>query len=146
MSSTIPTNLPTAARTGATAGDDAALRLPRAMYALNLVAAGLPGAVITFAPEFARTQMFAGDPEPMTLGILGSVWLAIGVVSVLGLRDPRRWQGVFAVQAVYKTVWIATGATALLPGRSDVWPYAIGFGVAVIGFAGALVALREGRR
>lgn len=113
------------------------LRLARLMYGANVVAAGLPGLVITAAPELAAEQMFAGDPEPVTLGILGAIWLAIGLVSVLGLRAPRRYIGVFAVQAVYKTIWILTGALPLWSSRPDVIPFAIGFAIATVGFVGA---------
>lgn len=112
--------------------------LARVMYAGNLVFAGVPGLVITVFPYFARTEMFQGSPEPMTLGMLGAIWLAIGLVSIAGLREPERFLGVFAVQAVYKTIWVATGATALWNAHPEAWIYGIGFGIAALGFVGAL--------
>ena len=120
------------------------LRVARAMYAANVVGAGLPGLVMTVAPTFAAEQMFAGDQDPVTFGILGAIWLSIGAVSVLGLRDPRRYLGVFVVQALYKTIWIATGALPLVALRPDVAPFAIGFAVVTVGFAAALVLTGTG--
>lgn len=118
------------------------LGIARFMYGANIVAAGVPGLVITFAPGVAD-GMFAGAQEAVTFSMLGATWLAIGVVSVLGLRDPRRYAGVFALQAVYKTIWIVTGAIPLWSTRPDVLPYAIGFAIAVVGFVGAFAATRR---
>ena len=68
------------------------------------------GGVVLFAPEkFARK--FVGFParlpsvEPITFGALGSVWLAFGVISLLGLRAPLRFLPVFLMQLVYKSAW-----------------------------------------
>ena len=111
----------------------------RVMYGANLLLAGLPGLAITALPTYARTEMFPGSPEPMTLGMLGAIWLAIGLVSAAGLLDPERYLGVFAVQAVYKTIWVVTGATVLWSTHPQAWIYAVGFALAAVGFVGALV-------
>lgn len=113
--------------------------MARVMYGANVLGAGLPGLVITAFPTFARTEMFQNDPEPMTLGMLGAIWLAIGIVSLAGLRDPERFLGVFAVQALYKSIWVITGATALWNHHPEAWVYGITFGLLVVGFVGALI-------
>ncbi len=114
-------------------------RLARAMYAANILFAGIPGLIITFAPRFAETQMFVGSQERVTFSMLGAIWLSIGIISSLGLRNPRRYVGVFAVQVVYKTIWIAMTALPLRTSRSDVIPFALGFALVAVGFAGAFV-------
>lgn len=122
-----------------------ARRLARVMYGANVVGAGLPGLVIVAAPEFAADNFFGEPQDVVGLGILGSIWLSIGLVSILGLREPDRYLGVFAVQALYKTIWIATGALPLLRARPDVIPYAAGFTVVTVGFVGALVLAARAR-
>ncbi|MEO0605685.1 MAG: hypothetical protein AAF211_29905 [Myxococcota bacterium] len=111
----------------------------RVMFGANVLGAGVPGLIITAFPHFARTEFFQNDPEPLTFGMLGAIWLSIGIVSVFGLRDPERFLGVFAVQAVYKTIWVLTGATALWNVHPEAPAYGIGFGLLAIGFAGALM-------
>ena len=113
--------------------------LARVMFGANVVFAGLPGFVISAFPTFARTEMFQNDPEPMTLGMLGAIWLAIGLVSLAGLRDPERFLGVFAVQALYKAIWVVTGATVLWAEHPQAWIYGISFALLAIAFTGALV-------
>jgi hypothetical protein len=82
----------------------------RGLYIANIVGAGVPGALITVAPSFAAEALFGAAQEPMALSILGSVWLAIGLVSVVGLRAPRQLQGLFVVQLVYKLIWLLSFA------------------------------------
>lgn len=116
--------------------------LARVMFAANVVGAGIPGFIITAFPTFARTEFVANNPEPMTFGMLGAIWLSIGIVSIAGLRDPERFLSVFAIQALYKTIWILTGATALWNVHPEAWVYGIAFGLLVIGFVGALAQAR----
>lgn len=114
------------------------LGFARVMFGANILFAGVPGFIITAFPTFARTEMFA-NAEPLTLGMLGAIWLSIGLVSVAGLRDPARFLGVFAVQALYKTIWVATGASVLWNAHPEAPTYGIGFALAAIGFTAALV-------
>ena len=39
-------------------------------------------------------------------GIVGSVWLAFGISSILGLRNPMKFIAVLVLQLIYKVVWI----------------------------------------
>lgn len=112
--------------------------LARLMFAANIVGAGVPGFIITAFPSFARADFMPNNPEPMTFGMLGAIWLSIGIVSIAGLRTPERFLGVFAVQAIYKTIWVLTGATALWHVHPQAWIYGIAFGLLAIGFTGAL--------
>lgn len=118
--------------------------LPKAMFAANIALAGVPGVVIVAAPRWAAANMFAGGPELVTLTMLGSIWTAIGVVSIFGLRNPDRWKALFALQAAYKSIWLVSSFSAGLWGAgTDVIAYVVFFALAVIGFVGAFAAPSE---
>jgi hypothetical protein len=82
--------------------------LIRALYGANIVGAGIPGALITFAPTFAETTLLWGPQDPALLSIVGSIWLAIGLASFLGLFAPFRFLAIFVVQLFYKTIWLTS--------------------------------------
>ena len=76
---------------GATAGkapEGRAGRALRAMFLVNVAGAGLPGAIIVAAPAFAERHVLWPDQDHATMTMLGSIWLAIGLVSVLGACRP----------------------------------------------------------
>ena len=39
-------------------------------------------------------------------GIVGSVWLAFSISSILGLRNPMKFIAILVLQFIYKVVWI----------------------------------------
>lgn len=106
----------------------------RAMYAANIVGAGLPGALMTFAPSWAMESMFGGAQDRIVFGVTGAVWLAIGLLSVAGLFRPLAFATVFVLQIVYKGIWVGAVALPMLAAgerTADVTPYAIFFGLVV---------------
>lgn len=122
----------------------------RGMDAANVVAAGIPGALIVVAPGWARENMFGATQDPVTFGMLGAIWLAIGLLSIVGLRHPVPLAGIFAIQIVDKSVWLAAVALPRLVGGDrlgDVVPFSIFFGVVVACWlVGAPLAHLMGRR
>ena len=112
----------------------------RVMYTTNIVGAGVPGFLVTFFPGLAERHMFgAVAQDGMLFGVTGSVWLAIGLLSVLGLRYPLELAGIFLVQIVYKTVWIlAVGLPLSLQGDPRALPFVLFFALISIGFAYAM--------
>lgn len=116
------------------AGDGGRRRVLRAMYVANILGAGLPGLIITLLPRWAREEMFSVPQDAVFFGMLGSIWLAIGIVSALGLRYPLQFSAIFAVQAIYKALWILTVAIPhFLRGEraADVVPMGIFFAIVV---------------
>lgn len=104
----------------------------RFMYGLNVLAAGVPGLLILFGPESFLSSV---GQDRLYFGALGSVWLAIGALSVLGLRRPLRFSAIFAVQVLYKSVWFATVFLPLAAAgelRSDALPLAFFFALAIV--------------
>ena len=54
-----------------------------------------------------------GD-EPIALSIVASVYLAFGILSVFGLRDPLKFIPVLLLQLCYKLVWFVGAVAPLL--------------------------------
>lgn len=112
----------------------------KVVFFANILWAGIPGLLITFFPRFAQTQilpyMVGGVPQDMlTVRILSSIWLAVGLVSMFGLFNPLPIAGVFVVQIIYKVVWIGVAVLpALLQGETRALPLAVGFGVMIVSF------------
>lgn len=107
----------------------------RGIYAANIIGAGLPGLVITVAPAWAAENMFAVPQDPVTFGMLGAIWLGIGALSAVGLRYPRPFVGLLALQVVYKSTWlVAVALPRIIAGErlADVGPFALFFGLVVV--------------
>lgn len=128
----------TAAEAAEAAMGRARSRLLRGMYGVNVVGAGIPGLATVISPEFTAGYVFGAAQDPVSLRMLGSVWLAVGALSISGFRRPLRFSAVFPVEALYKSVWLATVAPALLRGeRPEVAPMAALF---VVWVAADLIA------
>jgi hypothetical protein len=113
------------------------LRRLRILYMVNVFGAGLSGLLITAAPEWAATNMFWPGQDPAIFSIVGSIWLAIGLASLLGLAQPLRMVAVFAVQLIYKTIWLTTFVLPIVIGgtfRPEGWILVGIFLVLIIGF------------
>lgn len=90
----------------------------RFMYLYTIVGAGGFGLGIVVMPELMKaTFRWPGD-DPIGLGIVGSVYVAFALLSVLGLRDPLKFAPVLLLQLCYKSVWfVAVVLPLLLSGR-----------------------------
>ncbi len=108
-------------------------RLLRGMYGVNVVGAGVPGLVTVLAPGWAADNLFGAPQDPVSLRMLGAVWLSVGALSVLGLRRPMRFSAVFPVEAAYKSLWLVTVVPTLLAGeRPEIVPLAALFAAWVV--------------
>ncbi len=85
----------------------------RFMYLYTILGAGGFGLAILVMPERMRTVLGWPAGEPIALGIVASVYLAFGVLSIFGLRDPLRFVPVLVLQLCYKVVWFAGVAVPL---------------------------------
>lgn len=84
----------------------------RFMYLYTVVGAGGLGLGIIVKPEVTRQMLQWPGDEPLAFGVLGSVYVAFGALSLLGLRHPLKFVPVLLLQLCYKSVWFAG---ALLP-------------------------------
>jgi len=78
----------------------------RFMYIYNAVTAGILGLVIILIPKSLISLLTIPDQEPMVFGIIGSVYLSLGALSLLGLRSPLKFVPILLVQLFYKVVWV----------------------------------------
>lgn len=74
------------------------------MYAYTILMAGGYGLVILIAPEVIRTIFRWPVVEPISNGIVGSVYLAFGILSIFGLRSPLKFTPVLMLQLSYKSI------------------------------------------
>lgn len=77
----------------------------RSMYLYTIVGAGGFGLGILVMPELMKATFRWPGGDPIPLGITGSVYVAFGVLSALGLRDPLKFAPVLLLQLCYKSVW-----------------------------------------
>jgi len=74
--------------------------------------------------------------EPIALGIVGSVYLAFGFLSIFGLRSPLKFVPVLLLQLCYKSIWFIGVILPLLISAqlpSYAIPMAIIFATFIIG-------------
>ncbi len=116
----------------------------RTCLALNLLGAGVPGAVLLANPALAP-EIAGADASTEVARLVGAVWFSIGVVSLVGLARPRTMRGLLGVQVVYKTVYLtAVGIPAVAAGTASTTTtgLAAGFAAIVVGWSAALLATR----
>jgi hypothetical protein len=75
------------------------------MYIYTIVGAGLFGLGMIVIPEMIKTMFTWPVKEPIAFGIVGSVYLAFGLSSILGLRSPLKFVPVLLLQLCYKSIW-----------------------------------------
>jgi hypothetical protein len=77
----------------------------KVMYIYTALGAGLFGLSILIIPETFRSICNLPKQEPISFGITGSVFLAFGIVSILGIKSPLKFAPILLLQMVYKTIW-----------------------------------------
>jgi len=92
----------------------------RLVFGANVLVAGIVGATTLFRPAVARALVFGNTVDPSAaLRIVGSFWLAIALLSAIGVFHPRPMLAVLVVQLLYKGLWLAVVAMpALVAGDS----------------------------
>ena len=83
------------------------------MYMVTIVIAGGYGLGIIFVPDQMKL-IFHTSCDPVPYGILGSLFLAFGLLAVLGLRAPLKFAPVLLLQLTYKLIWLIGVITPLL--------------------------------
>ena len=78
----------------------------KGMYIYTIAGAGGFGLGIIAMPEVMRSIFGWPDQDPIVFGVMGSVWLSFGIISILGLRSPLKFAPVLLLQLCYKVVWL----------------------------------------
>ena len=90
----------------------------RFMYVYTILGAGGFGLGIVAMPRVVKAMLRWPGDEPIAFSIVGSVYVAFGVLSVLGLRGPLKFAPVLLLQLCYKSVWfVAVVLPLLIRGR-----------------------------
>jgi hypothetical protein len=91
------------------------------MYLANIIVAGWISINSLLYPELARVTVFSGKVSySEVIRLVGALWGAIFLLSVLGLWFPQKMQLVLLVQLLYKSSWILIVA---LPAQLKNQPY-----------------------
>jgi hypothetical protein len=105
------------------------------MYGSTVLIAGCIGIGMLILPS-AAYWVFGVDCPQILSGLIGSLFLAIGLVSVLGLVNPVKFIPVLFMQLLYKSAWLCFVVLPLLiTGKLpvDIIPAALVFLAVVIG-------------
>ena len=77
----------------------------KGMYIYTILGAGGFGLGIIVMPDIMRSMYGWPSQDPIVLGIVGSVYLSFGLLSILGLRSPLKFAPILLLQLSYKVVW-----------------------------------------
>jgi hypothetical protein len=108
----------------------------KGMYIFTIIHAGGSGLGIILIPSIVRSIFGWPSQDPIVFGICGSVWVAFGLLSILGLRSPLKYSPVLLLQLSYKVVWfIGVLLPVLIAGKFQVYviAYVVFFAVYIIG-------------
>ena len=108
----------------------------KGMYIFTIIHAGGSGLGLILIPGTVRSIFGWPSQDPIVFGICGSVWMAFGLLSILGLRSPLKYSPVLLLQLSYKVVWfIGVLLPVLIAGRFQVYviAYVVFFAVYIIG-------------
>jgi hypothetical protein len=75
------------------------------MYIYTAIGAGGFGLGIIVVPDLLISVFRGPKQDPITLGITGSVYLAFGILSLLGIRSPLKFVPILLLQLCYKVIW-----------------------------------------
>jgi len=85
----------------------------------SVVATGLGIAILLF-PELTLKLFMMKPQDQIVYGISGSVYLAFGILSMFGLKDPVAWLPILILQFLYKIIWfLLVVGRSLLLGQLD---------------------------
>ena len=77
------------------------------IYIANIIVAGWISITSIFFPKTATTTVFQNAYQPTeVIRLVGCLWLAIAVLSVLGLWKPISFSPILLVQLIYKGTWL----------------------------------------
>jgi hypothetical protein len=77
----------------------------KGMYIYTIIGAGGFGLGIIIMPNVMQSMFGWPNQDPIVLGVVGSVYFAFALLSILGLRSPLKFAPVLLLQLTYKVVW-----------------------------------------
>jgi len=93
----------------------------KVMYVANIIVAGWISISSLFYPKTAITTVFTNDFQfSESIRLVGALWFAIFILSILGLFFPQKMSLVLLFQLIYKSSWLLFAA---LPAMMHGNPY-----------------------
>ena len=93
----------------------------KAVYLANILVAGWISIYSLFFPKKALTTVFSNSfAYSESIRLVGALWMAIFLLSVLGLFFPQKMGLVLLFQLIYKSLWMLVVA---LPAQINNQPY-----------------------
>jgi hypothetical protein len=90
----------------------------KAMYIYTLFVSGGIGLGMILFPGTVRSALRFPPQDPVMFGASGSIFLALGLISLMGLRFPLKFAPVLLLELVYKPIWlVAVALPVFLDGR-----------------------------
>jgi hypothetical protein len=94
------------------------------IYIANIIVAGWISITSLFFPKLSATTVFSNAYQPTeVIRLVGCLWLAITILSILGLWRPLTFSPVLLLQLIYKGTWLLIVA---LPAIKNNQPYPTG--------------------
>jgi hypothetical protein len=94
------------------------------VYIANIIVAGWISITSLTSPKTASLTVFQNAYQPTeVMRLVGCLWLAIAVISVLGLFKPIAFSAILLAQLIYKGTWLLV---VMLPAVKNNQPYPIG--------------------
>ena len=94
------------------------------VYVANIIVAGWISITSVFKPNKSAVTVFQNAYQPTeVIRLVGCLWLAIAILSMLGLWRPISFSPILLVQLIYKGTWLLVVA---LPAIKNNQPYPTG--------------------
>jgi hypothetical protein len=75
------------------------------MYIFTIVVSGGFGLGVIFFPSGIASMYRIQKQDPILFGIVGGVYVAFAILSILGLRSPLKFVPILLLQLCYKVIW-----------------------------------------
>ena len=77
------------------------------VYIANIIVAGWISTTSLYSPKHSAITVFQNAYQPTeVIRLVGCLWLAITVLSILGLWRPISFSPILLVQLIYKGTWL----------------------------------------
>ncbi len=97
------------------------------IYIANIIVAGWISLTSIFSPKTSALTVFQNAYQASeVMRLVGCLWLAIAILSVLGLWRPLSFSPILLVQLIYKGTWLLVVA---LPAVRNSQPYPKGMAI-----------------
>ncbi|MDD1672595.1 MAG: hypothetical protein LUO82_06310 [Methanomicrobiales archaeon] len=108
----------------------------KVMYVWTILIAGGFGLGLLTMPEQLRAMFGWPSQDPVLFGIVGCVYVAFGLLAILGLRSPLKFVPLLLLQLCYKLIWyLVIFVPTLMAGRVQMygWVFAGVFATYIVG-------------